>query len=128
MRNQLTRAWRALIRWQEAIVQLPLLALLAVGAWVVLGALDRTATQDMLALLVLLPVYTAYGLAACALTYLVRRRWRRKLSEDEQTTWWATLIQRPASQNAGARLVYLIDAVVTLGALIAFLLFFSQAL
>lgn len=116
-----------LLRWQDQLIQLPFLVVIALVVWLVVGALDATATatSDSLAVLAVLPILTAYALAAAAITYMIRRRWRRKLDEHEQYEWWQSLVHR---SKPGAIVVYVTDSVFTLCVFIACLLFFSQAL
>lgn len=115
------RDW--LLRWQEHWWLLGLAAA-ALAAWVVIGALDRTATADALALLMQLPLVSLLALAACALAYLFRRRSRRKLSDAEQSAWWSRLMDHPH----GAVIVYVVDMVFSLCVLALLLHFFSRSL
>jgi amino acid transporter len=111
-------------RWQESILWLPTLVLLALAAWLVLGALDRTATVDTLSLVINLPVLTAYALAALALTHLARRRWRKKLADHEQDQWWTKLMRG----DHGAVVIYIVDAAFTVILTCALLAFFFFSL
>ena len=113
-----------LSRWQESVLWLPTLLLLALSAWLVLGALDRTATVDSLAMLLNLPIITAYALAALALAHLARRRWRKKLSEADQEYWWAKLVRG----EYGAVVIYVGDAVFSVVITCALLFFFFSSL
>ncbi len=109
-----------LVRWQEPYVWLPMAAFLALVAWVVLTALDRTAGNDMLAMLIQLPILSAYALAALALTYLARRRQRRKLSDAEQQRLWEATV----AGHKGAIIIYITDGLVWLTSFVVSLLFF----
>lgn len=109
-------------RWQEKIILLPLLLIMGLAAWIVLGALDRTAGTDVLAQWVELPIRCAYAVAALALAGLARRRWRYKLTDAQQADWWLrlTLGQR------GARTIFITDAVLTLACIALLLHFFAR--
>ena len=115
------RSWAFVLRWQVMVVLLPLLLTLGLAAWVVLGALDRTASSDVMNLWVSLPARCAYAAAALALTMIAVRRWRRKLSEQEQHDWWAGLM----AGDRGAMLVYGLDWAFTLSCVYLLLQFFS---
>lgn len=119
----MSRLTAFLARWQEPAIWLPLLTLLALGAWVIAGALDRTATADAMAMLLHLPIRTAYAAAALGLAYLARRRQRRRLSDDEQADLWT----RTLNGERGALTIYITDAVVWLAPLVLLLLFFWPA-
>jgi len=110
-----------LLRWQEHAIFLPIMVAVGLMAWVVLGTLDRTAAVDSMADWIGLPLRTAYAVAAIALTYTVRRRWRRKLNDEEQKIWWDKVLE----SSPGAIAILIIDAVVTLCALYFLLKFFS---
>lgn len=112
-------ALRVARRYHEFLFWLPVSAALTVAAWVVLGALDRTAGLDVLSQLTALPVKAAYAIAAIAGMQLIRRRWHYPLSEDQKLAYWTCLM-------AGAKgpiIVFITDAVLTLTC-IAFLLYF----
>jgi hypothetical protein len=102
--------WAFLVRWQEHSAWLPLMLGLGVLGWVVFGALDRTAVVDVLVLWVQLPPRAGYAIAALGLTYLARRRWRRKLHEDEQADLWRGM----RAGERGAVLIYAGDLAFTL--------------
>lgn len=110
-----------LLRWQEQTILLPLLLFLGFAAWVVLGAIDRTASGDILVQWIELPIRCAYAAAALALTGLVRRRWRYKLDAEAQKQWWYGVM----NGMPGPLVVLVVDAVVTLACVIALLHFFS---
>lgn len=112
------KAW--LLRWQEHVGWLPLVVLLALAAWVVLGALDRTAGMDSLSLLVELPIRCAYAVAALGLAYLARRRQRRHLNDFEQADLWT----RTLNGERGALTIYITDAIIWLASATLLLLFF----
>ncbi len=77
-------------RWQEYVIALPLVALIAVVSWGVLGKLgDR---DDLIRWLLELPVLCGYALAAAGLTLIVCRRSRRNLSDDEATELWKRVL------------------------------------
>lgn len=110
-------------RWQEPYLWVPALVVLALAAWLVLGALDRTATTDMLSQLVQLPILSAYALAALALTFLARRRQRRKLTDIEQQRLWEAAV----AGHKGPLIIYVMDSLVWLTSFVVSLLFFWPA-
>lgn len=108
------------LRWIESTLWLPVCIALALGAWLVLGALDRTAALDVLPLLTILPIKIAYAVAALALTHLVRRRWRYKLDAQRQAEFWSL-----AQAGSGAAFkIMALDAGFTLCSLLALLYYF----
>lgn len=113
--------WNYLKRWQEFVGWLPVVVLLAVAAWIVLGALDRLAVVDALAMLVDLPIRTAYALAALGLAYLVWRRWSMRLSGEQLDDLWRRLM----AGELGALIVFVVNAGFYLCASLALLYFFS---
>lgn len=115
--DKITRTFAWLRRWQEPAIWLPLLVGLALGGWILLGALDRTAGADALALLVLLPVVSAYVLLAGGAVYLIRRRWRFRMTDVQQQEWMRRLMDDPR----GPLTVYAVDAAVTVLSLLAVL-------
>ena len=91
------RTW--LSRWQEFVVWLPLLCVLAIVAYVVLGAVARIGA-DPLAWLAEIPVVCAWAAAACAAAWLIKRTYGddldharerdlydRVLSGDQNARW-----------------------------------------
>lgn len=97
------KVWMA--RWLEKAVLLPLMVLATLLAWVIIGALDNTATQDMLAMLMALPIRSAYVFAWLGVIWLARRRFRRRLSDEEQTALWVGVMKG----ERGPTLIFLID-------------------
>ena len=114
------KSW--IVRWQEPAVWLPAIALLALGAWVVLSALDTEAGVGAVPRLVDLPIQTAYAIAVLALAFLARRRQRRKLSKEESAALWA----RTVAGDRGALVIYITDAVVWLASVALLFSFFSR--
>lgn len=114
------KAW--LIRWQEPVFWLPLLALAALAAWIVLGALAPAAQVDLMAMLIELPIRTAYAIAVLALAWLARRRWRRRLSAEEQTELW----RRTLAGERGALAIFWTDTLVWIACFVLLLHFFSR--
>ena len=109
-------------RWQEPVVWLPVVSLLAIGAWLFLGALDPSATVDMIAALVEVPVLTAKAVAALGLAWLARRRWRHRLAADQRSAYWVGVM----AGHKGPLLVFCIDTVVFLACVALLLHFFSR--
>lgn len=99
-----TKAWAK--RWQEFIGWLPVLALLAVASWILLGGI--TDRSDIIRWLLELPVLTAYALAALGIAFLARRRQRRKLTKAESIELW----NRAVAGERGALIIYLTDVLV----------------
>jgi hypothetical protein len=99
-----TKAWAR--RWQEFIGWLPLLVVVAVFGWVMLGGI--TDRSDLIRWLLELPVLTAYALAALGAAFLARRRQRRKLTKEESAALW----QRTLAGDRGALIIYLTDTFV----------------
>lgn len=62
-----------LSRWQECVVWLPVLVILALFGWIVFGALDQRITSDALAWLLELPIQCAYFAAACAAAWMFKQ-------------------------------------------------------
>ncbi|MBN4937325.1 hypothetical protein JY409_04615 [Stenotrophomonas maltophilia] len=71
-------------RWQEFIVWMPVLVILALIGWVLLGALDRTIGGDVLAQLLQLPIHAIYLAAACAAAWMFKRTYLYDLNEAEE--------------------------------------------
>lgn len=108
------------VRWQEPYLWVPLLVVLAIVGWLVIGAIDRTAGTDMLAQLVDLPIRTAYAVVAIAIAFLARRRFRRRLTDTEQRRLW----EAAADGEKGALTIVVMDALVWIITLVVSLLFF----
>jgi hypothetical protein len=117
--------WAFLVRTQEHAGWAPMCAAAALLAWVVLGALDRTASVDLLASLGQAPIRALYAFLAMGSTYVVVKRTRRKLDDEAQRTFWNRLTT--ASWRDGPVIVYLVERIFTLVALALFLHFFRVA-
>ncbi len=111
---------RILIRWQEFIGWTPLLVLLTLAGFVVLGALYPRLDGDRLGLLLELAIISAHAMAAVGITYLGWRRWRLQLTPEQQDRLWDGLM----SGERGPLLVHVVNAAVWLSSLIALLVFF----
>lgn len=111
---------RILTRWQEFWGWTPLLAVLAIVGFVVLGALYPRLDGDRLGLLLELAIISAHAAAAVGLTYLSWRRWRLQLSDDQQRELWAGVMRG----ERGPLLVYGVNALVWLATLLAWVAFF----
>lgn len=110
-------------RWQEFAGWLPIVGLLALAAWVLLGGLDRSQGAASLSMLIELPVLAAYALTAIGLAQLARRRFRKKLTEEQQTELWDRVLRG----ERGALVIYLLDTLVWLGSALVLLAFFWPA-
>jgi hypothetical protein len=118
--------WSFLVRWQEFAGWLPLCVALLVLGFIGFSALDRHAGSDLLPAAAALPLKIAYAIAACGIALLFRRRWRYKLEPIEQSRLWDRLTGgMTGSTNAGAIVVHVTDAVLSLCALYWLLRFFS---
>lgn len=111
------------VRWQEFAGWLPVVGVLAIVAWVFLGGIDRGVGADTLGLLLELPVLCAYALAALGLGNLARRRFRKKLTEQQKAELWNGVL---AGQR-GPLFVYLLDTIVWLALTLALLALFWPA-
>lgn len=96
--------WAFLVRWQEHSGWAPLCAAAALLAWAVLGALDRTAAVDLLAPIGMAPVLALYAYLALGGTLLAVKRGRRKLTDEEQATFWQKVVS--GTWRDGAVIVY----------------------
>lgn len=108
-------------RWTEFAGWLPVTVILAIGAWMVLGALVPVQTSETLGALIELAVLLAGALAAAGVTRLVWRRWRQQLSEVQQEDFWARLMQHPHGPLA----VFVVNAVLVLCVFVVLLQHFS---
>lgn len=98
------------IRWQEKAFLLPLMVLASIGAYIFFGAEDPKGVEGGVSLLATLPIKTAYAVAALGLTWLARRRFRRRLSDTEQDQFWAGLMDG----KIGHIVVFVLDTAVYL--------------
>lgn len=114
---------KAFARFAEFIGWLPLQALLAIVAVVVLGGMSGGLGPDLLAWLAELPVMLAYGFAALGLSYLAWRRWRMELDATAKHELWRRLMLG----ERGAVTVYLTNAVFWIAVLWLALWFFRPA-
>jgi hypothetical protein len=64
-------------RWQECLVWLPVLVMLALVGWIVFGALDQRITSDALAWLLELPILCAHFAAGCAAAWMFKQTYLR---------------------------------------------------
>lgn len=111
---------KILERYQEFYGWMPLLLLLAVSAWVVLGAVsDR---DDLIRWLLELPVKTLYAAACSGVAYLVWRRWSYRMNEEELRAYWAGLL----AGAPGPAIIYLVNAGFYLCVFCALLYYFSR--
>lgn len=91
-------------RWQEFTGWLPLLAVLAVVGWIVLGA--SAGQDDLVRWLLELPILTGYALAAVGLSYLAWRRWSYRLNDAGKADLW----RRIMAGEQGALTVFVVNA------------------
>lgn len=59
-------------RWQEFLLWMPVLVILAIVGWIVFGALDQRITADALSWLLELPIQCAYLAAACGAAWMFK--------------------------------------------------------
>lgn len=109
-----------LARWQEFLIWLPVLVVLALGGWIVFGALDPAITGDALAWLLELPVLCAYAAAALAAAWLCKRTYLY----DMDTAAEQQLQDRVAAGDDHARWLLTKDRIEWLVLVLVFLLFF----
>lgn len=105
------------MRWQDNALFLPLMVIASILAYVFFGSEDPKGVSESIPLLSILPVKTAYAIAALGLTWFGRRRFRRRLSKDEQNAFWTAVM----AGETGPLVVFFLDTVVYL--CLAFLLF-----
>lgn len=110
-------------RWQEFLIWLPVLVLLAVGGWVFMGALDPAVTGDALAWLLELPVLCAYAACALAAAWLAKRTYLHDLDADTERE----LHGSAAAGDTEAQWVLKKDRLEWLVLIVLFALFFWPA-
>lgn len=115
---------RWLVRWQVEIGHLPVVMAVLAAVWLMVRAVDRDATREILQLVVQLPIVCAYALAIIAATHLAGRRMRRKLTDEEQRALHDAVL----GGNRGAWLLVLIEGVKILCVFVLFWLLFSRSL
>lgn len=120
LRNARARIGQWLVRWQEFVGWVPLMVLLVIAGYAVLGGFAPTLDADRFGLLWDLAILSAYAVAAVGVTHLAWRRWRRKLTPEEKDELWAGLMRG----WKGPMLVYAINAGIWLATLLALLWFF----
>lgn len=113
------RLWRWAKRFQEFIGWLPISIALYVVAWSALG--DRVAedTSGTVVGILNLIQLIAHGIAAQGLAALIIRRYRRRLSDEDQERLWDALLEG----KRGAILIYCMDFsvwLISIGASLAF--------
>ncbi len=123
MRNLITNGWARvaafLSRWQEFVLWLPGLVLLAVIGYVILGAvtaLPGNAIQTLAAL----PVLCAYAGAACAFAWLIKRTYLREIDKGEEQE----LHDKALRGNEPAKWAILLDRAEWMVLIIVLLYFF----
>jgi len=99
---------------------MPLLLILAVVAWVALGAVsDR---DDLIRWLLELPVKALYAAAVSGVTYLVWRRWSFRMDDKQYATYLLGLM----AGQPGPVIVYLTNAGFYLCTFALLLWYFSR--
>lgn len=110
-------------RWQEFTGWTPLIVVLAVVGWIVLGGLDPRLGPDRVGLLLDLPIITAYALVASGVAYLFWRRWSNRLSDEQKARLWDGLMKG----QTGAIVVYCVNAAFYLTVTVLVFRFFKPA-
>jgi hypothetical protein len=117
-------AWRTIgrffPRWQEFMVAMPIVFVVALVIWIVLGSLS--AENDNIQWLIELPIKCVYALAALGLTYLGWRRWSMRISGKRLEDYW----DRMMAGERGPLIVFGINAGFYLCALYLFLRFLQR--
>jgi len=111
-------AW--LKRHQEFFGWMPLLLVVAVLAWAMLGAVSGR--DDLIRWLIELPVKSLYAAGASGVAYLVWHRWSYRMSDDELRAYWAGLL----AGMPGPAIVYLTNAAFYLTVFVASLIYFAR--
>lgn len=114
------RGWVS--RWQEFVVWLPVLCVIAVVAYVVLGAVARIGA-DPLAWLAEIPVMCAWAAVACATAWLIKRTYMHDLDTDAEQL----LFERVLAGDANARWLLVVDRLEWLALLALSFAFFWPA-
>lgn len=114
------RSWVS--RWQEFVVWLPVLCVIAVVAYVLLGAVARIGA-DPLAWLAEIPVMCAWAAVACATAWLIKRTYMH----DLDTTAEQLLFDRVLAGDANARWLLVVDRLEWLALLVLAFAFFWPA-
>lgn len=112
-----------LARYQEVLLWLPGLILLAVGGVIVFGGMAGGLGPDLLAWLAELPIFSGYAFAALGLSYVAWRRWRFRLSESQTQDLWERLMRG----ERGAIIVFVVNAIFYLAVLWLALDFFRPS-
>ncbi len=138
--DKLKAAWTWLCgfvrRWQEPVVWVPTLVVLTIAGWMLIGGLvpEAAATPDepyepaasildaILLDLAKLPALCARAIAAMGIAYAIWRRWRIKLSPDQQKALWESLI----AGQPGAIVAHVTNAAVFLACALALLYLFLR--
>ncbi len=94
-------------RWQEFVIWLPLLVVLALVGYVVIGAFDRTAGGDLLGLLLELVVRCVYFACVGAAAWLFKRTYLHDLPDVQEQA----LHDRASSGDAGAKWLLVKDRI-----------------
>lgn len=114
------RGW--LSRWQEFVIWLPLLFVLAVVAYVMLGAVARIGA-DPLAWLAEIPVMCAWAAVACATAWLIKRTYLHDIDSAGEKL----LFERMLQGDRNARWLYVADRLEWLVLLLLTFAFFWPA-
>lgn len=109
-------------RWQEFVLWLPGLVLLAIAGFVVLGGIARVGT-DSLAFLLELPALCAYALAAFGLSWLIKSLYLYDIDRAAEKA----LQDRVLAGDANARWLLVKDRLETLVCVVLMLAFLWPA-
>lgn len=98
---------KLLKRYQEFIGWLPLLVLMSLVGWAVLGGLDRSIGGDFISKILDFAILSIYAFGAVGLSHFARRRMRHKLTEEQKKD----LFKKVLENDPGAVRVYIVENV-----------------
>lgn len=112
------KAW--LNRFQELTGWAPFVFALALGAWVLLGALGTK--NDNIRQLIEMPINSLYLILPAGMAYLLWRRWSIRLTAEQLEAHWNGI----RAAKVGDIIIYVTNAVFYLCAFALSLYFFSK--